>query len=85
MSQSDLSLSAWAPPQSQLIPASEAASRAFDPTLPLTSAQVWGNLTAQQQERVNQALITLCCQIAAEVAQTARRATTNREGGDEQG
>ena len=84
MSQPDLNLTAWAPPQSRLIPASTAARRSFDlPTLPLTSAQVWGSLNAQQQAQVSQALITLCCQIAAEVAQTARRASGNREGGDE--
>lgn len=85
MSQPDLNLIAWAPPQSRLTLASEAAKRSFDQILPLTSAQVWGSLNAQQQERVNQALIRLGCQIAAEVAQTACSAAGNREGGDEQG
>ena len=85
MSQPDLSLTAWAPTQSRLAHASEAVKPLSDPTWPLTSAQVWVSLNAQQQGRVSQALITLCCQIAAEIAQTARSASGNREGGDEQG
>lgn len=83
MSQSNLSLTASAPPQSRLTKTGETAGPWPDLILPLTGAQVWGSLNAQQQARVSQALITLCCQIAA-VAPTAGSGSGNQEGGDEQ-
>jgi hypothetical protein len=51
----------------------------------VSSTQVWHSLSPHQQAQVNQALIALCYQIAAEVAQTARNASGSQEDGDEQG
>lgn len=84
MSQPDQNLSPWAPVQSRLTRARAAAQPSSDLTQPLTSVQVWVSLNLQQQARVSQALIALCCQIAAEVAQPAPSGSGNQEGGDEQ-
>ena len=86
MSQPDLDLSVGAPPPSHLIAISAAIQPSpSDPTLLLTSTRVWGNLSACQQAGVRQALIALCCQIAAEVLEAGRSAPSSQEAGDEQG
>ena len=86
MSQPDLDLGVGDPPPSPLIPTSAAVQPSPpDPTLLLTSTRVWSNLSAGQQAGVRRALIAMCCQMAAEVAEAGRSGSRSQEAGDEQG